>query len=232
MAVLLLFATAPALIGAQAAGEIVVFVDGQPVFFPDQGPVNVSGHALVPARGVFEALGFATRWEGHTQTATLLRHDYTIILTVGSQTFTTNGVTFHLEEPVQLISGRVMLSPRLPLESIGYSFDWGQDVSSMFIASPLAAPSATPPPHQQAVVFRPVIPPGGYLEHFIEPGQSLASIAQIYWPHNPETPTGRLIRDNLIAHIVQTNNIANPEVIFAGVWLRIYEHPQIEQVFD
>ena len=85
---------------------------------------------------------------------------------------------------------------------------------------------------QQEVVFKPLIPPGGFREHFIEPGQSLASIAQIYWPHNPETPSGRIIRDQLVAHLAETNNIANPEILFAGTWLLIYEHPHIEQVFD
>ena len=97
---------------------------------------------------------------------------------------------------------------------------------------PQLGPGGTPPPRQPEVVYRPVIPPGGSREHFIEPSQSLASIAQIYWPHNPETPSGRLIRDQLIAHLVRTNNIPNPETIFAGQWLLIYEHPDIEQVFD
>ena len=90
----------------------------------------------------------------------------------------------------------------------------------------------TPPPRPNEVVFRPVIPPQGFLEHFVEPGQSLASIAQIYWPHNPETPSGRRIRDELVRHLAETNNIDNPEVLFAGTWLIIYEHPQITQLFD
>ena len=80
--------------------------------------------------------------------------------------------------------------------------------------------------------LRPFIPPGGYREHFVEPGQSLASIAQIYWPHNPETPSGRAVRDQLIYHLATTNNIANPEVIFVGTWLKIYEHPHIAQPLE
>ena len=104
------------------------------------------------------------------------------------------------------------------------NFVWGDEV--------LIGPGGTPPPRQHEVVFRPVIPRRGFLEHFIEPGQSLASIAQIYWPHNPETPSGRLIRDELVRHLASTNNIADPEIIFVGTWLKIYEHPHIEQVFD
>ena len=78
------------------------------------------------------------------------------------------------------------------------------------------------------LTFLPVIPQDGFLEHLIEPGQSLASIAMIYWPHNPETPSGRAIRDQLIWHLAETNNL-NPEILFAGTWIRIYPHPTIEQ---
>ena len=234
-ATLILFAFTHATFEAEAARDVTVYVDGQQVFFPDQSPVIINGHTFVPVRGVFENLGFVIDWDGSTQTVTLFRHDYTIVLPVGSQTFTTNGATFHLNEPARLIGGRTMLPLRLPLESIGYSLDWDSATFSVFITSPqmlMPGPGGTPPPRQPEVVFTPTIPPGGYREHFIEPGQSLAFIAQIYWPHNPETPSGRIIRDNLVEHLARTNNIANPEVIFAGTWLRIYEHPQIQQVFD
>ena len=68
--------------------------------------------------------------------------------------------------------------------------------------------------------------------HVVEPGQSLASIAQIYWPHDPETHVGRQIRTQLITHLAETNNILSLADFFVGQWLRIYEHPTIEQVFD
>ena len=96
-------------------------------------------------------------------------------------------------------------------------------------SSPSIGPGGTPPPRAPEVALQPVIPPGGYLEHLIDSGQSLASIAQIYWPHNPETPSGRQVRDQLIRHLADTNNIANPEIIFAGTWLQIFEHPHIAQ---
>ena len=96
-------------------------------------------------------------------------------------------------------------------------------------APPSAEPSWTPPPRPDDFAFNPRIPPGGYLLHFVEAGSSLASIARIYWPHNPETPSGRLIRDELVRHLASTNNIPNPELLFAGIWLQIFEHPDIIQ---
>ena len=87
-------------------------------------------------------------------------------------------------------------------------------------------------PRQPEIELRPLIPPGGFLDHFITPGQSLASIAQIYWPHNPYPPSGRILNDELVAHLANTNNLSNPEELEVGTWLRIYEHPFIEQPFD
>ena len=85
-------------------------------------------------------------------------------------------------------------------------------------------------PPQEVLFCGKRIPSGGFLEHFIEPGQSLASIVQIYWPHNSETPHGRMLTEQLVAHVAETNNIANPEIIYPGTWLMIYEHPDIQQV--
>ena len=169
LAALIVFAMSPSIIEAEAARDITVYIDGQPVYFPDQKPIIVNGRILVPVRDVFEALGFVVNWD---------------------------------------------------LETFSVLITW-----PYYCLHQVLPPVPT-------VELRPVIPRGGYLEHFIEPGQSLASIAQIYWPHNPETPSGRLVRDELIAHLAVTNNIANPELIFAGTWLRIYEHPQIPQPFE
>jgi hypothetical protein len=45
-----------------ASEEIRVYVDGQPVFFPDQPPAVNNGRTLVPLRFVTEALGAQVEW--------------------------------------------------------------------------------------------------------------------------------------------------------------------------
>ena len=107
-----------------ASSDITVTVDGEVVTFEGQQPVIVSGRTLVPVRGVFEHLGFTPTWSGSTQTATLTRDDYTIVITIGSATFTTNGAEYELDVPAQMISGRTMLPIRAVLESVGYELDW------------------------------------------------------------------------------------------------------------
>ena len=93
-------------------------------------------------------------------------------------------------------------------------------------------PLRTPPPPPPSMRIIPLIPENpGFRYHFIEPGQNLAYIAQIYWLHNLETPTGRDISNRLVQHLMETNSIRDPENLFAGTYLRIYLHPYLQQVF-
>jgi len=106
------------------ASTIVVTIDGQRVTFAGQGPVIVSGRTLVPVRAVFEALGFVVGWDGDARRATMTRGNDTIVMTIGSATFTTNGVAHTLDVPAQIINGSTMVPIRLPLESVGYNLEW------------------------------------------------------------------------------------------------------------
>jgi len=116
--------------------EITVTIDGTPVNFAGQPPATVSGRTLVPARGVFEALGFAASWSPATQQATLTRGNDTIVLTIGSATFTHNGVNRTLDVPAQIIGGRTMLPLRAVLESVGgYGMRWDAATRTVVITT-------------------------------------------------------------------------------------------------
>ena len=121
---LLLTFTIAAPIAVYANDEIRVTVDGMPVTFAQQAPVIVENRTLVPVRGVFEQLGFVVTWNPNTRTATLTRSDYTIVITIGSNVFTTNGTRHTLDVPAQIINDATMLPLRAVLESIGYRLDW------------------------------------------------------------------------------------------------------------
>ena len=109
-----------------ASQRIQVTINGTYVQFANNiHPENIQGRVLVPARGVFESLGFYVQWDPQAQRVTLTRHDYVIILTIGSATFTVNGVVHQLEVPAQILHGGTTFLPiRHPLEAIGYTLDW------------------------------------------------------------------------------------------------------------
>jgi hypothetical protein len=103
---------------------VSVTVDGQLVEFADQQPLIVSDRTLVPVRGVFEPIGFDVDWNSDTRQAILSSDEYHVILTIGSDTFTTNDNLRTLEVPAQIINGRTMLPIRAVLESVGYHVYW------------------------------------------------------------------------------------------------------------
>ena len=107
-----------------ASSDVRVTIDGQPVEFTDQTPQIIDGRTLVPVRDVFESLGFYVYWSESRQTAILSRYDLTLMIPVGSSTFTANNVEFELDVPAQIINGRTMLPIRAPLESVGYIVEW------------------------------------------------------------------------------------------------------------
>ena len=119
------------------ANDIRVTVNGEPVVFTGQTPVIVDGRTLVPVRGVFEHLGFEVDWNGEARQVTLTSDSHTVVLTIGSATFTTNNVNHTLDVPAQIIGGSAMLPIRAVLESVGYYLDWSAETQTVLISSAL-----------------------------------------------------------------------------------------------
>ena len=143
MVLILAFSALP--VAAASANEITVTIDGTQVNFEGQGPIITGNRTLVPVRGVFEALGFYPTWDPEARAATLTRHDYVVVLTIGSNVFTTNGVTHTLDVPAQIIQNRTLLPLRAVLESIGIDdMDWIPETRTVVIGTePL--PTGTAP---------------------------------------------------------------------------------------
>ena len=118
-----------------AANDVDVFIDGRMVVFSDQAPILVDRRILVPVRDVFEELGFTLTWDEATYTAILSRRDFHIVITSGSNVFSTNSMPFILDVPAQLIGGRIMVPLRLPLESVGYTLEWDGDSYTVIIST-------------------------------------------------------------------------------------------------
>jgi len=115
------------------SNEVTVTINGAPVNFVDQSPVIIDGRTFVPVRGVFEALGFVVDWQPDTQSAVLTNVNSTIVIPIGSDVFTTNGVSHVLDVPAQIIGGRTMLPIRAVLESVGHVVGWDDAHSVVWI---------------------------------------------------------------------------------------------------
>ncbi|MCL2620058.1 MAG: CAP domain-containing protein [Defluviitaleaceae bacterium] len=120
------------------ATDINVIVNGVRVNFADQQPTSMDGRTLVPVRGVFEELGFDVSWNDILRQVTLTRPGDTVIITIGSAIFTTNGTNHILDVPAQIIGNSTMLPIRAVLESIGYCLEWDGNTNTVLINSLLA----------------------------------------------------------------------------------------------
>jgi len=124
-----------------ANDAVSVTIDGQPVAFTDQAPTIVGGRTLVPVAGVFQAIGFEVQWDGGTRQATITRDEDTVVITIDSNTFTTNGISHTLDVPAQIINGRTMLPIANVLRSVGYEVDWNSTTRTVVITTPTPVPT-------------------------------------------------------------------------------------------
>ena len=138
---------------AHASDNIHIIVDGVRLTFDGQQPVILNGRTLVPIRGVFEQLGFDVSWNAEAHQAILARTGYIIIITIGSDVFTTNGERHLLDVTAQIISNSTMLPIRAVLESVGYELNWDSGTRTANIVSEAAQiesqAQATPIPRYQ-----------------------------------------------------------------------------------
>jgi len=127
----------------QASGDIRVTVDGVQVVFADKNPVIVEDRTLVHVRGVFEHLGFVVSWDDALRQVTLTNPNYHIIITIGSNSFTTNARTHSLPVPAQIINDFTMLPIGPVMQSMDFGVTWNDSTRTVVITSPVAE---VPPP--------------------------------------------------------------------------------------
>ncbi len=101
-----------------------IVVNGQDVTFPDQRPVIENGRTLVPARGVFEALGAKVSWNGNTSTAKIQTNRKDITITIGQRYIVVNAKRMPIDVPAKIINGRTMIPLRAVAEALECEVGW------------------------------------------------------------------------------------------------------------
>ena len=112
---------------------ITVLLNSVPVSFPDQQPVLKDSRTLVPARGVFEALGATVGWDDATQTVTVERGETLVTLTIGESYITVNGERKEQDVPALLINSRAMIPVRAVAEAFFCTVGWDGDTYTVII---------------------------------------------------------------------------------------------------
>ena len=184
------------------ADEIAVTINGQPVVFGDQNPEIVDGRTLVPVAGVFQALGFEVEWNHSERQAVITRGADTVLITIGSNTFTRNGVGSLLDVPAQIIGGRTMLPIGAILQNLGYNVDWDSASRTVVITERVVA---APPAPEPIVPDEPEVPE-----------QVTADEDEIEIAEEPaESPSASVLLPDVI--IVDGEEFPYATVVFEGV---------------
>ena len=125
-----------------APSAVTVSVDGRPIAFPDQPPVNSNGRLLVPLRAIFEALGATVNYSNGTIRAN--RGNTNLELAIGSDQAIINGARQTLDVPAQAVFGRTLVPLRFVGEALGAQVQYNAATQSVAIASLAGSNAATP----------------------------------------------------------------------------------------
>ena len=126
------------------AQGISVTVNGSPVAFPKQGPIQApDGSILVPLREVFEQLGAAVQFLPKTRIVTASRGDTNISIQLGESMGYVNGKPKSLPTPAQNIAGTTMLPLRFLSEAFGAKVKWDPNARLVAINLTGARPVAS-----------------------------------------------------------------------------------------
>ena len=110
------------------ANVIPVYVNGVQIDF-DQQPIIQNDRALVPLRGIFEALGADVYWDSASRSIISSKNGTNLIMTIGRNTMYKNGVAQYLDVPPQIINDRTMVPVRVIAESFDCDVLWNSDGS-------------------------------------------------------------------------------------------------------
>ena len=101
----------------------------------DVPPYVKEGRTLAPIRAILEALGMIVSWDGTTQTATAIKGDITISVTINSNIAIVNGVQKTLDVPAEITNGRTFVPVRFFAEALNLNVDWDGYTKTVIIES-------------------------------------------------------------------------------------------------
>ena len=108
---------------AAAENTINVVLDGRKIEF-DVEPRNINDRVLVPLRAIFEELGAEVFWDSSAETVTAIKGTTAVVLTIGNNRPTVNGVAVEIDQPGIIIDGRTLAPLRFVAEAFGGTANW------------------------------------------------------------------------------------------------------------
>ena len=111
--------------GVQHMGKITVYLEGEALEL-DQAPYIKEGRAMVPLRGIMEALDASVKWhrEDDIHTVTIIRGARSVELTIHSTTARIDHEVVELEAAPEIVSDLTFVPLRFVTEAFGAETRW------------------------------------------------------------------------------------------------------------
>lgn len=113
---------------------ILVLLNGQAISFPGAQPMKESGVVLVPARGVFQAMGARVDYNPVTRDVVAQKGDTKIEMGIGRMHAWVNGSRVELPLPVRLQNGHVLIPARFVAEAFDAKVRWDSAKNRVLIS--------------------------------------------------------------------------------------------------
>lgn len=107
-----------------SAEEIFIEVDNEPIEEFSTIPVILNNYTLVPARDVFEKMGYTVSWEEKTRKVCVKNTEKEVNIVIDSLVGTKNGETFTLQIPPKIINDYTMIPVRAVAEAVDCEVKW------------------------------------------------------------------------------------------------------------
>lgn len=115
------------------AESVTVLVDGSPLAFPNQPPVDRDRRVYVPMRAIFERLGATVVYSDGTIDAT--RGNRTISLQLGSPTAQIDGQPVALDAPPFELDETTLVPLRFVSQALGADISWSTSTLTAYITT-------------------------------------------------------------------------------------------------
>lgn len=115
-----------------ADSNIAVYYEGNRLEF-DVQPEIIGNYTMVPARGVFEAMGAKVKWDENSNTVTVKKKKKSISMVIGENITDQDGNIIETDAVPALINDRTLISLRLVTEFLGANVEWDEYSNSVYI---------------------------------------------------------------------------------------------------
>lgn len=95
-------------------------------------PVLIQNRTMLPIRALVEEMGGVVKWDGKTQTVVLTAWKQEVIIPIGSNRISVNGISRTFDVPAQIVGDRTLVPVR-HLESLGCEVEWVGKTRSVIV---------------------------------------------------------------------------------------------------